>query len=103
MGRKKKRIEQVSLVFPIPPGGVRKGAPEPSAAELKAAAAAWAKDCGLTGELVVQEPERVDYPRSGHGYVVVVREKAGLERSGTARLTAEGKNSYWSMDGNVVI
>jgi hypothetical protein len=103
MGRKKKKVEQVSLVMPIPPGGDRPSVPSLPAARLKAEAESMAKECGLTGELYVQEPERVEYPKYGHGYVVVVREKNGLERSGTVRLTSEGKKSYWSMDGNVVL
>lgn len=103
MGRKKKKITKASLVSPVPPGGDRGSVQEVPAARLRAEAEATAKDCGLKGDLVVQDPERVNYPRQGHGYVVVVREKNGQQRSGTVRLNAEGKLSYWSLDGNIVI
>lgn len=103
MGRKKKRIKEASLVLPVPPGGYRASTPDPPVAALKAEAESMARECGLKGDLLLVGPERVEYPQHGHGYVVVVREKNGHQRSGTVRLTAEGKKSYWTMDGNVVI
>lgn len=103
MARKKKRIKQALLLAPTPLEGYRSSAPDPPAAMLKTEAESMARDCGLTGELVLQEPERVEYPQYGHGYVVIVREKNGHQRSGTVRLTCEGKRNCWSMDGNGAI
>lgn len=121
MGKRKGRKEQMSLVTPdtdpqkpapppevpsepaffAPQDGVATAVPEPPSPSMDAllkAAITWAQECGLNGPFNVTGPERVDYPRHGHGYAVTVKEQTGKGRMGTARFTAEGKTSYWSMD-----
>jgi hypothetical protein len=61
----------------------------------------WAKECGLKPPFTVDGPERVNYPRYGHGYVMTIREDMGKRRLGSARFTSNGAPSYWSLDGIV--
>lgn len=61
----------------------------------------WAKECGLKSPFTVGGPERVNYPRYGHGYVVTIREDTGKQRQGSARFTSDGAQSYWCLDGIV--
>lgn len=89
-------------IQPIGKNGTAAGA-EPSLSAIREKALVWAHENGLQGELRVQDVERVSYPLWGHGYVVLLQEKTGRERSATARFDAEGNASYWSMDGNVVL
>jgi len=59
----------------------------------------WAGECGLHPPFGVNGPERVEYPRAGHGYVVTIQEEEGKRRLGTARFNARGEPTYWSLDG----
>ena len=69
--------------------------------KVRLAAIEWAKECGLKPPFTVNGPERVNYPREGHGYVVSIREDTGKQRLATARFTSAGAPSYWSLDGLV--
>jgi hypothetical protein len=66
--------------------------------EIAAKALAYAIENGLKGKLRVGEPKRVDYPRHGFGYQVVIQEDDGQGRMATAKFTAEGLPAMWSMD-----
>lgn len=67
-------------------------------AEIRTKGVEWAEECGLRPPFSVSGPDRIDYPRHGHGYVVTVQEKTGKCRLGSARFTSEGVRSYWSLD-----
>lgn len=98
MGRKRKPPVPVPLVVAIPPGAGELPA-GPPLAQIRETAIAWARENGLTGELDVTGPELVKYPKQGHGYVVILRERSGGQRMATARMAADGKPNYWTMDG----
>ena len=74
--------------------------PDPKA--LTADAISWAKECGLRDEVHADAPTRIDYPQRGHGYVVVVHERAGRGQMGVARFTADGRRGMWTLDGKGV-
>ncbi len=61
----------------------------------------WAKQCGLKPPFTVNGPERVAFPREGHGYVVTLREETGKQRLGSARFNSKGASTHWSLDGIV--
>ena len=61
----------------------------------------WAVESGLRDPVDVSEPEKVEYPRRGYGYVFSVREREGKQRMATARYTKGGSRSFWSMDSLV--
>ena len=61
-------------------------------------AGAWAEECGLKKPFDLSGPDRVNYPRHGHGYVVTVKEQSGKQRAASARYTSEGVRGYWSVD-----
>lgn len=66
---------------------------------LDARALAYAAECGLKGELVMDTPTCVRYPILGHGWVVMVQEKYGKCRLGTVRFNEAGHPVSWTMDG----
>ena len=114
MGKKKKKSEERNsadqiLLFvpsgvpappspplaPIPSAGIT---PPPPSDQAKIASPAflekvrvdaieWAKECGLKPPFTVDGPERVNYSRYGHGYVVTIREDTGKRRLGSARFS----------------
>src|SRR6266852_2725735 len=86
---------------PPPPGDQAKIASPAFLEKVRVDAIEWAKECGLKPPFAVDGPERVNYPRQGHGYVVTIREDTGKRRQGSARFTSEGAPSYWSLDGIV--
>lgn len=61
----------------------------------------WAKECGLKPPFRVNGPDRVEYQREGHGYVVTIKEETGKQRLGSARFNSNGTPTYWSLDGIV--
>lgn len=69
-------------------------APEPAAILEKAVA--WARECGLRGEIRTEGPSRVDYPQRGHGYTVLLVDAAS--QVGTARFTSAGARDMWTLD-----
>jgi hypothetical protein len=80
------------------------GSPRPLLAEtdltaVLAAALDWSAECGLKGDIDAQGPERENYPREGHGWVVTLRERTGERRLATARFTSDGRRSMWTVDG----
>lgn len=120
MGRKKKVVEekkaeegvpmeQTPLVVPVESVGQNGTAPVPEPVPevpgvrnaIHDDAMVWAIECGFTGTLFVNGPERVDYPREGYGYCVTIKEQDGKQRLGSARYTSSGVRSYWSIDGIV--
>jgi hypothetical protein len=66
---------------------------------IRVKATQWAQECGLRPPFTVGGPERVNYPKQGHGYVVTLRENEGKERLGSARFSSSGAPTYWSVDG----
>jgi hypothetical protein len=62
----------------------------------------WAIDAKLTPPFDVSRPERVDYQGSGYGYQIVIREQAGKCRIATAKFSADGSRSLWTMDSSGV-
>lgn len=100
MGRKKKVEEPMPVVSPVKEVNNGSGTivdPE----ILKVKALEWAIECGFAGEIVASDPEREDFPKWGYGYVVMVHEKAGKKRRGSARFTHEGVRNFWQMDGMI--
>jgi len=84
-------------------GAPRNGAHPPILAgtdltAMRASALDWALECGLKGDIDAEGPERQDYPREGHGWVVILRERAGARRMATARFTSAGRRSMWTID-----
>lgn len=71
---------------------------EPVSEALMEDAVRWASDCKLAPPVEVSKPERIDYPVSGHGYSVAIREKGGKSRLATAQFNADGSRSLWTMD-----
>jgi hypothetical protein len=69
--------------------------------KIRADATLWAKECGLKPPFIVNGPERMNYPKMGHGYVVTIKEETGKERLGSARFNSNGAPTYWSLDGIV--
>ena len=61
-------------------------------------ALAYAVENGLQGKIAVSEPRRVEYPRVGYGYHVMVREEDGKGRMASAHFTSEGLPAMWTMD-----
>lgn len=104
MTRKKKKSETVvPLTVDITPGaGEPVGPDEPKPGVIRDRALAWARENGLQGEIDAQEPERVNYPVRGHGYVVTLRERDGKQRLATARFDYAGEPSFWTMDGRTM-
>lgn len=87
-------------------------APSPTkrvtAASLLKSAEEWAVECGLCGPLHLGVPEKVEYPRFGFGYVVLVTEKdphkpGAKVRMGSARFNEKGERTMWTLDGSVVL
>lgn len=70
-------------------------------ARIRECAVAWAKRCGLRPPFTVTGPERIAYPKDGHGYTVLVQEATGRQRLGTARFSSTGQETYWTVDGIV--
>lgn len=118
MGRKKKVVEEQKAMtqMPLAPATPEVKAPEVEAPPsnvvtapeipvsldaIRDDAVAWAVECGFKGDFMVNGPDRVDYPQSGYGYVVVIKEQTGKQRMGSARFTSAGVRSYWSIDGIV--
>ena len=92
-----------SLAGPSPPPARNPAAVESKEfmEKIRADAIRWARECGLSPPFTVSGPERVDYPREGHGYVVTLEEREGRERLGSARFNSTGATTYWSLDGIV--
>jgi len=72
--------------------------PEPIPETLMEDAVRWAIDSKLASPLDVSRPERIDYPVSGHGYSIVIREQEGKQRLATAKFNADGSRALWTMD-----
>lgn len=101
--RKRKPPAPVPLVVPIAPGEKEPGAePEPPMSLIRTRAVACAIECGLDKDLDVGEPQRVDYPQHGHGYMVTVQERGAKRRMGTARFDAQGRLAYWTLDNRTI-
>ncbi len=112
MGRKKKKEEEPSVetstaqapvpVVPLPPpNGQSKTDPPEFLARIRRDVIEWAKECGLKPPFNVSGPDRVEYPRQGHGYAATIQEETGKCRMGSARYTSAGDRSYWTIDGIV--
>lgn len=103
MARKKDKAKADPLLVSIAPGtkevAVEK---EPPPAVFLQRAAEWAVECGLRKEFTLTGPERIDYPKHGHGYAVTVQEREGLQRMATARFTAGGQRNMWTMDSRTI-
>lgn len=69
--------------------------------KIRVDAIEWASECGLKPPFMVNGPDRVNYPRYGHGYVLTIKEETGRERLGSARFNSDGARTYWSLDGIV--
>lgn len=69
--------------------------------KIRVEAIEWAKGCGLKPPFTVNGPERVDYRKEGHGYVVTIEEETGKQRLGSARFNSNGTPTYWCLDGIV--
>jgi hypothetical protein len=79
------------------------GFPRPLLAEtdltaIRASALDWSEECGLKGDIDAEGPEKENYPRGGHGWVVTLRERSGERRLATARFTSDGSRSMWTVD-----
>lgn len=72
----------------------------PSIDAIRKMAMQWAESCGLRPPFMVSGPDREDYPRHGHGFVVKIQEQSGRNTMGTARFTETGKPSMWTVDGS---
>lgn len=104
MERKKKVVEENVAQMPIQmqvqaPAKAVELEDEILTAALRSDSAAWAEECGFKGDLAVEGPSVSRYPREGYGYVLVIQEKTGKPRMGTARYRSDGKRAYWSVDG----
>ena len=86
---------------PLPPSDFAKIESPAFLEKIRASATLWAKECGLKPPFIVSGPERVDYPKKGHGYVVTIKEETGRQRLGSARFNSNGAPTYWSLDGIV--
>lgn len=80
----------------------------PPAEQLLRDAEAWAAECGLTRPFTLTGPEKVEYPRAGFGYTVLVNEQEApgrrrATRMGTAKFDAQGRRAMWTIDGMVVL
>lgn len=105
MAKKKKPKKADPLLVPIAPGAKEPGPAvekEPPPAVFLQKAAEWAVECGLKKEFTLTGPERIDYPKHGHGYAVTVQEREGLRRMATARFTAAGQRNLWTMDSRTI-
>lgn len=101
--KERKPPTPVPLVVPILPGEKEPTyEPEPPMSLVRTRAVEWAIECGFNKDLDVSGPDRVNYPREGHGYVVVLHERNGKQRMATARFDSRGNRSYWTIDGHVV-
>jgi hypothetical protein len=65
---------------------------------VRASALDWSEECGLKGDIDAEGPEREDYPRQGHGWVVTLCERTGQRRLATARFTSDGSRAMWTVD-----
>lgn len=106
MARKRKKEKAAPLLVSIAPG-TKEPAPgteklEPPPAVFLQRAAEWAVECGLKKEFTLTGPERIDYPKHGHGYSVTVQEREGFQRMATARFTAAGQRNLWTMDSRTI-
>jgi len=81
------------------PGDPAKGDSMAFLDKIRADAILWAQECGLKPPFTVNGPERVAFPKEGHGYVVTIKEETGKQRLGSARFNSNGAPSYWSLDG----
>lgn len=59
----------------------------------------WAIAAGLVPPLAAAPPERLAYPKFGHGYSVLVSESASGGRTATAKFDASGRPSMWTLNG----
>jgi len=122
MGRRKKQaeeakpVEQILLFMPEPPPAPPSPPPAPPPppsnepakiesptflAKIRVDAIEWARECGLKPPFTVNGPERVGYPKEGHGFIVTINEETGKRRLGSARFNSKGDPTYWSLDGIV--
>ena len=75
--------------------------PAPPDAPGEIESPAFLQKIGLKPPFTVNGPDRVSYPKAGHGYVLTVQEDAGKQRLGSARFNSKGDPTYWSLDGIV--
>ena len=94
---------QASATVLVPPhvNGQAKTDPPELLARIRQDVVEWAKECGLRPPFNVSGPDRVNYPRQGHGYAATIKEETGKARMGSARYTSTGDRSYWTIDGLV--
>ena len=105
MAKKRKKEKPAPLLVSIAPGAKEPGPAaekEPPPGVFLERAAEWAIECGLKKEFTLTGPERIDYPKHGHGYAVTVQEREGLQRMATARFTAGGQRNLWTMDSRTI-
>lgn len=66
--------------------------------EITRKALAYAVENGLQGKIRVSEPKRIDYPRHGYGYQVMIQEEDGKGRMASAHFTSDLRPAMWTLD-----
>jgi hypothetical protein len=69
---------------------------------LANAAVQWAEKNGFVPPLDKGEVEKVEFPQSGFGFRVWIKETKGRQRLGTAFFKHDGSQDMWTVDGIVV-
>lgn len=98
MGRKRRQAVEKPAAEPSGLKKEEKGIDPMMVEEISGKALAYAIENGLQGKIRVSEPKRVEYPRYGYGYQVMLQEEGGKQRMASAHFTADLRPAMWTLD-----